>query len=306
MSTRTDLSIVILNYNTADWIEKVLRSIQSFPLQKYSTEIIVVDNNSTDHSVEVITSKFPEVKLIQSSENGGFSKGNNLGIKVATGSYIMLLNSDTEWTSQTQLDKALDYLHEHKDVGMLSPKLVLADGSIDLASHRGEPTPWAAFTYFSGLEKLVPNSKLFGRYHQTWKSFDEVHDIDACSAAGIIMPKVAIDKVGLLDERFFMYAEDLDWCKRFRDAGYKIIFFPHSMIIHHKYKSGFEKEEKIDPEEFLQIPGFNKKKTRSSKTKHHFYETMKQYYTKHYQESSPVQTWLIHKGVDLMRLWRER
>jgi GT2 family glycosyltransferase len=300
MKKQFDLSVIILNFNTPDWIQNALNSIQQFPLKKYSYEVIVVDNQSTDNSVEVVKKHFPDVKLIISPENGGLSKGNNQGLKVAQGRYVMLLNSDAEWTEKTNLDAAVAYLDEHEDVAVLTPKLILPDGSIDLASHRGEPTPWAAITYFSKLEKLIPNSQIFGQYHQTWEDFDVIHQIDACSGAAMVVRQTAIDTVGLLDESFFMYAEDLDWCKRFREAKYRIIFFPESVVIHHKYKSGQAKDQiNIDPEDFLQIPGFSKKRKKSA-SQFHFFETMKQYYSKHYQKSSPVQTWFIHKAVDIL------
>lgn len=300
-----DLSIIILNYNTVDWLENTLRSISQYP-PKLKQEVIVVDNNSSDDSVEMVRQKFPVVKVIESKENGGFAKGNNIGIQAATGKYIMLLNSDTEFGPSTKLEQCIEFMETHPEVGMISPKLVLNDGSIDLASHRGEPTPKAALTYFLGLEKIFPQSRMFGQYHQTWKNFDTIHEIDACSGAAMIVRADALSKVGLLDERFFMYGEDLDWCKRFREKKYSIIFFPKSVITHHKYKSGLEKEKQpIQVSHFLRIPGFVSPKT-PSKTKDHFYETMKQYYSKHYQKSSPITTWIIHKTIDLVRLVKKK
>lgn len=301
-----DLTIIILNYNTQDWLQNVLNSIREFPLVKSKYEVIVVDNDSSDDSVNVVQKNYPEVVLIQSPENGGFSKGNNLGIAKAKGKYVMLLNSDAEFIKKTQLDEAMEYLAKNKDVAVLTPKLVLPDGSIDLASHRGEPTPWAALTYFAGLEKIFPRFKFFGQYHQTWKNFDQIHYIEACSGAAMIVSMDAIKKVGTLDEDFFMYAEDLDWCKRFRQAGYQIVYFPYSEIIHHKYKSGQAKtSEEINPEEYLQIPGFAKKTKSKNAAQFHFYETMKQYYTKHYQRSNPIATRIIHLGVDIIHFLKK-
>lgn len=306
MAKTTDLSIIILNYNTSDWLENVLSSIEAFPLKKHSFEVIVVDNASSDDSVEVVKNKFPSVKLIQSPDNSGFAKGNNLGIQKATGKYVMLLNSDAEFTAETDLDACVEYMNKHEFVGVVSPKLVLADGSIDLASHRGEPTPWAALSYLTGLEKLIPNSKIFGQYHQTWQNFNEVHEIEACSGAAMIVRHEAIDTAGMLDEAFFMYAEDLDWCKRIREAGYQIVFYPLCTIIHHKYKSGQSKSDEVQVEKFLQIPGFPNKPPVRNIARFHFYDTMKQYYTKHYQSTSPIQTWFIHKTVDFIHWWKNR
>lgn len=308
MKQPIDLSILILNYNTVDWLQNVLSSIQNFPPQNIAYEVIVVDNASKDASVEMVETEFPHVVLIKSPENGGFAKGNNLGIREANGRFVMLLNSDAEFSAKTQIEECINYLDEHPSVGILTPKLVLPDGSIDLASHRGEPTPWAAFTYFSGLEKLFSGSKKFGQYHQTWQDFNTTHVIQACSGAAMIVRSAFLDSVGLLDEHFFMYAEDLDWCKRFRDSGHEVVYFPKSQVIHHKYKSGLAKEKQpaqIDTQKYLQIPGFSKKKTITNSAKFHFYETMKQYYSKHYQQSSPIQTWFIHKFVDILRWWKQ-
>lgn len=317
---KTDLSIIILNYNTSDWLENVLTSIINYQPSTITYEVIIVDNSSTDDSVSMVKKRFSQFVLVESKENGGFAKGNNLGIAKANGRYVMLLNSDTEFTSTTDLDAMIECLDENKKVGVMTPRLELADGSLDLASHRGEPTPWAAISYFGKLEQLFPNNKLFGKYHQTWKNIDEIHEIEACSGAAMIVRASLLDEVGLLDETFFMYAEDLDWCRRFRAAGYKIIFFPHSTIIHHKYKSGRGKEERsriedqeskneLSTQKFLRIPGFapatNNSQPTTNTAEHHFWETMKQYYTKHYSKNK-TQTWLIHKGVDLFKFMKRK
>lgn len=312
-----DLSIIILNYNTQDWLQNCLEKIDAFPPQNIKGEVIVVDNASSDGSVEMVKNKFPAVRLIQSAENGGFSKGNNLGIRKALGRYIMLLNSDTEFTPDTHLEKIVWLMDQNPEIGVTTPRLQLPDGSLDLASHRGEPTPWAAFTYFSKLEKYFPNIPLFGQYHQTWKNFDEIHEIEACSGGAMIVRASALKKVGLLDETFFMYAEDLDWCRRFREAGYKIYYYPDSVVIHHKYKSGRGKNKRtdithapIDTNKYLRIPGFMPTSSNIRPTpnpaEHHFWETMKQYYSKHYGKSNPFQTKLIHMSVDMMRFFKKK
>lgn len=301
-----DLSIIILNYNTASWLENALRSIKRYPLTRHSFEVIVVDNHSSDHSVAMVQATFPSVTLIEAPENGGFARGNNIGIKVANGKYIMLLNSDAEFNSDTNLDACLEYFEQHEQVGVMTPQIVLADGGVDLACHRGEPTPWAAITYFLGFEKRFPESRLFGQYHQTWKDFKVLHTIDACSGAAMLVRAQALQKVGDLDEQFFMYAEDLDWCRRFREHKYQIIYFPQSRVVHHKYKSGLAKRKDIlEPNIFLQIPGFSHKKDLASSTRHHFFQTMKQYYSKHYQKSSPIQTLIIHRIIDLLHWWKQ-
>ncbi len=290
MSSKFDLSIIILNYNTSDWLENVLNSIDTFASSSIKKEVIVVDNASSDDSVEMVRKKFRWVDLIVSKENGGFAKGNNLGIKIAQGRYVMLLNSDAEFTGKTDLKSIIEYLDENNAVGMLTPRLELPDGSLDLASHRGEPTPWAAITYFGKAEQFFPDSKMFGKYHQTWKNFDETHEIDACSGAAMIVRASVIQQVGGLDEQFFMYAEDLDWCRRVREAGFKIVYFPQATVLHHKYKSGLK----------------NTSKKTSSTANHHFFETMKQYYQKHYGNNSPIKKQLIHTGVEVLKKLKKK
>lgn len=283
---KLDLSIIILNYNTSDWLENALRSIREFK-PECAYEVIVVDNASSDDSVTMVKKKFPEVRVILSPDNGGFAKGNNLGIRQAAGKYIMLLNSDAEFTSTTKIEQIVWLMDQNKDIGVVTPRLQLPDGSLDLASHRGEPTPWAALTYFGKLEQLFPSSRLFGQYHQTWQNFDEIHQIEACSGAAMIVRTSALKNVGLLDEEFFMYAEDLDWCRRFREAGYHIYFFPRSIVIHHKYKSGRGKRD-------------SSKQAKSNPAEHHFWHTMKQYYRKHYGHNS-ITTRCIELGIEVMR-----
>lgn len=270
-----DLSIVVLNYNGQFWLKKLLPTLKQNYLNhsKYRVELIVVDNGSTDDSVKLMRTDFRWATLIESGRNGGFAFGNNAAIRNSVARYVMLLNSDTEFLpdAQSDLDQLINYLDEHQTAAVVAPRLELSDGSLDPASHRGEPTPWASFCYFTGLSKLFPKSKFFAQYHQTYKNLSETHSIDACSGAAMMVRSSAIKKVGLLDEDFFMYAEDLDWCKRFRDAGYQVVFYPHVKIIHHKYKSG--------------IKSSNKKT--SSITQQHFYKTMLQYYDKHYKDKYP-------------------
>ncbi len=272
---KVDLRIIILNYNGQFWLKKLLPTLKKNYLDhsRYQVELIVVDNASTDDSVKIMRKDFKWATTIESGQNGGFAFGNNVALKNNPARYVMLLNSDTEFlpNKQSDLDQIITYLDKNPEVAIATPLVELGDGGIDPACHRGEPTPWASFCYLSGLEKLFPNIKLFSGYHQTYKDIDTIHEIDACSGAAMIVRGSAMKKVGLLDENFFMYAEDLDWCKRFRDASYKVIFYPMVKIIHYKNKSG--------------IKSSNKKT--ASITQQHFYKTMLQYYDKHYLNSYP-------------------
>jgi GT2 family glycosyltransferase len=241
-------------------------------------QVTVVDNNSTDESVDILQKEFTWVRLVQLELNRGFAAGNNVALKSSTAKYCMLLNSDVECTHQSNFDILLDFLETHPAVGVITPKVIFTNGKLDPACHRGEPTPLASLWYLLGLEKLFPNSRTFGSYHLAYKRLDSIHTIDACSGAAMIVRMEAVKSVGLLDERYFMYAEDLDWCKSFRDNGYLVTYHPSVVVIHHKYKSG--------------IKGSSKQIAR--KTRHHFYDTMLQYYDKQYAAQYPgIVRWLL-------------
>ncbi len=270
---KIDLEIIVLTFNSEFWLKKTLTSIKAnfIDQSKYQVVVTVVDNQSNDQTVQMLRADFKWVRLITLDENLGFAAGNNQGLKQSRGRYVMLLNSDVEFTNDSNLDLLLDFMEENPTAGAISPKVIFTDGGLDPACHRGEPTPWASFCYFTGLASLFPHSRLFASYHQTYKVIDTIHTIDACTGAAMIVRQTAIDKIGLLDERFFIYAEDLDWCRRLREAGYTIVFYPQVKVIHHKYKSG--------------IKGSSKQIARQ--TERHFYDTMLQYYDKYYRDSYP-------------------
>jgi GT2 family glycosyltransferase len=270
---KLDLEIIILNYNSQFWLKKALTTLKQNYLRKtsYKVQVTVVDNNSTDESVKMIKNEFQWVKLIERSVNDGFAAGNNVALKESQATYCMLMNSDVEATTQSNFDILLDFMESQPHVAVITPKVIFSNGKLDPACHRGEPTPAASLWYFMGLEKLFPSSRIFGSYHLAYKRLDSIHTIDACSGAAMIVRMSATKEAGFLDERFFMYAEDLDWCKSFRDAGYLITYHPSVVVIHHKYKSG--------------IKGSSKQIAR--KTRHHFYDTMLQYYDKHYGSKYP-------------------
>lgn len=267
------LSLVILNYNSQFWLKKTLSTLKEFYLDQtaYQVETIVVDNNSQDESVQMLKDDFPWVKLKELNHNLGFSRGNNAALNKIKTDYVMLMNNDVELDPKSDLDQLIEFMENQPKAAVITPKLSLADGRLDQACHRGEPTPWASFTYFSGLENLFPKSKIFGQYHQTYKPLSQMHQIDACSGAAMMIRTKAMNKVGLLDERFFMYAEDLDWCRRFRNAGFQIWYFPQVEMTHHKYKSGIKTESDLT----------------SLQTKRYFYNTMLAYYDKHYRGEYP-------------------
>ncbi|MEX0895693.1 MAG: glycosyltransferase family 2 protein [Patescibacteria group bacterium] len=268
-----DLEIIILSYNSEFWLKKTLESLSEhyLAITNYSVQVTVVDNNSQDASIALVKKSFPKVSLIQLPKNVGFAAGNNAALHKSKARYVMLLNSDVECTDHSNFDELIAYLDDHEQVAAITPRIEFSNGELDPACHRGEPTPWASFCYFTGLSRLFPQNSWFAQYHQTYKLLDTIHTIDACSGACMIARQSAIQEVGYLDERFFMYAEDLDWCRRFRLANKSIIFYPQIRVIHHKYKSG--------------IKGSSKQIAR--KTNLHFYDTMLQYYDKHYVQHYP-------------------
>jgi len=238
-----DISVIILNFNTRDLTNTCIERLKLSRLVDYSMEIILCDNASIDGTAEMIKKKYPDVIVIQNKGNLGFAAGNNPGIKRAKGRYIVLLNSDTE-VSDTAIAQMITFMDLHPRAGAATCKLVLPDGRMDPACHRGFPTPWTSLTYLVKLERLLPKTKLFGEYHQGYKDLSTVHEVDCISGAFFMVRKEVIQKVGLLDEDFFMYAEDIDWAYRIKQAGWQIWFNPNARVLHKKKQSGRAHSEK--------------------------------------------------------------
>lgn len=268
------VSIVILNYNTP---ELTIRAVQScIDLSYKDFAIYVVDNASSDDSLHQFKESFAKnskVTIISSKTNLGFAGGNNLALKEITTPFVMLLNSDAYFPTGSTIEKVLEYFQSHPTVGMVTPFVQLSNGSIDPACHRGIPTPWNAFCYFAKLEKLTASvpalNRLFGGYHQTWKDTSTIHPVQACSGAAMFVRLQAMEEVGLLDERFFMYGEDLDWCYRFSQLHWDIHFVPLLTVIHDKHSSGLKKKTKVQHH------------TIHRQTKTAFYDAMRLFYQKH-------------------------
>jgi len=289
---RIDLSVIIVNYNTGIFLEKCLKSVLSSQIADLNIEIFVVDNSSHDGSEQVAT-KFPSATLIKNKKNLGFAKANNIAIRRAKGKFILLLNPDTEVEKDT-ISKMIEFMNKNPKAGAVTCKVLLPSGQIDWASHRGFPTPWNAFCYFLRLSKIFPQSKLFSGYHQTYKGLGEIHEIDSPSGAFYMLKREVIDKVGLLDEDYFMYGEDLDWSWRIKAAGFKIYYNPATQIIHYKgIASGIKEHSlKISQAEV---------KTRLKAAKA-FYDTMKIFYQKHYEAKYPkFVKWLVFLGLNLLK-----
>lgn len=229
------LSVIIVNYNVCHFLEQALLSVRK-AAQFVDTEIIVVDNNSADKSVEMVKEKFPEVILVDHKINAGFSKANNIGIRMSKGEYVLLLNPDTVVEEQT-FKKCCDFMDAHPHAGGLGVKMLDGKGVFLPESKRGLPTPWVAFSKVFGLAALFPKTKLFGGYHLGYLDNNQVHEVEILSGAYMLMRKTALDKVGLLDEEYFMYGEDIDLSYRIITGGYKNYYFPETRIIHYKGES---------------------------------------------------------------------
>jgi GT2 family glycosyltransferase len=229
------LSIVIVNYNVQYFLEQCLISIEK-AIKNIPTEVFVVDNNSVDQSVEIVKQKFPWVKLIESNINLGFSKGNNLAINKCVGDYILLINPDTLVEEDT-FEKCIEFMDNHPEAGGLGVKMMDGKGNFLPESKRSLPTPTVAFYKIFGLSNLFPKSKKFGRYHLGHLNEDENHSIEILSGAFMWMRKKALDQVGILDEDFFMYGEDIDLSYRIIKGGWKNYYFSGTRIIHYKGES---------------------------------------------------------------------
>lgn len=229
------LSVIIVNYNVEFFLEQCLNSV-FIALKHVEGEVFVVDNNSIDGSLEMVRKKFPQVKLIANKDNTGFSKANNQALRIAQGTYHLLLNPDTVVEEDTFL-KIVQFMDAHPEAGGLGVKMIDGKGNFLPESKRGLPTPRDAFYKIFGLSSLFPKSKRFGRYHLSYLDKDEIHEIEILSGAFMLMRKEALDKVGLLDEAFFMYGEDIDLSYRIVLGGYKNYYYPKTTIIHYKGES---------------------------------------------------------------------
>ena len=260
------ISIIIVNYNVKDFLQNLINSIEK-AVQEINSEIIVVDNASTDNSVEFLREKFPYIKIIANEKNLGFSKANNIGLKEAKGDYLILLNPDT-LVSEDTFTKMIEFVKKTNNIGLAGCKILKPDGSLYLACRRSFPGPWTSFCRVTGLSNLFPKSRLFARYNLTYLDENKTYEVDAISGSFMMFTREVYNKVGGLDEQFFMYGEDLDLCYRIQKAGYKVYYFPETQIIH--------------------FSGESTKRSSIDETKH-FYNAMHLFVKKHLSSSFLVE-----------------
>lgn len=273
------LSIIIVNYNTYALTKQTIDSIIE-KNHSFNYEILLVDNASADGSIEKLKIDFNNIisnkilKVFINKSNLGFAKANNIGIKASNGKYILLLNSDTV-INEDCLDKCISQMEKDSNIGALGCKVVLPDEKLDHACKRGFPTPKASLYYLLKLHKI--NAQKYGYYDALHLNEDDIGEVDSLMGAFMLMPKVVLDKVGLLDEDFFMYGEDIDLCYRIKEGGYKILYYPKAQIIH--YKGGSSKKKR-------------------TKVIYDFHQAMWIFYKKHYyKEYSFVISVLVYIGI---------
>jgi N-acetylglucosaminyl-diphospho-decaprenol L-rhamnosyltransferase len=232
-----DLSIVIVNWNVCDLLRQCLNSVLGAGCRELGAgcvEVIVVDNASADGSASMVRDEFPDVRLIANAENRGFPAGNNQGIAAARGRYVFLLNPDTE-VEGGALAAMVSYADAHPDVGVVGPQLLNPDGSVQ-SSRRRFPTLLIALFEATWLEPYAPR-RLLERYRMLDRPDGAIQDVDWVDGAALMARREAIERVGLMDEGFFMYSEELDWCRRFREAGWRVVYLPEARILHYRGKS---------------------------------------------------------------------
>lgn len=275
-----DLAVVIVSYNVEALLRRCLQSVFA-STGRLTFEVVVVDNASTDGTVKMVQQEFPQVQVIANHDNVGYPAGNNQGLRllgVETAEpprYALLLNPDTELPPHC-FDYFVQYMDQNPQVGVVGPKLVLPTGELDWACRRGFPTPLVSIYRMVGLSYLFPRSPTFGRYNMTYLDVDQLAEVDSVVGAFMWVRTAAIQKVGLLDEIFWMYGEDLDWAKRIKEAGWQVIYNPAVTVLHVKRASS-----KQNPR--AQIA---------------FYQAMPIFYNKHYRTQTPLLLhWLILLGM---------
>ncbi len=291
-----DLGIVIVNWNTCELLRRCLETVLASE-GDLTFRTVVVDNASDDGSADMVRQLFPQVELIANEENIGYPRANNVGLRHlgfqgpgavadAAPRYALLLNPDTELPPDALLGM-LRFMDGRPDVGVAGPKLVLRDGSLDRACRRGFPTPIVSFYHYSGLARLFPKNPRFGRYNMTYVDENQAIEVDSVVGAFMQVRKSAIERVGLLDEAFFMYGEDLDWAFRVKQAGFKVWYHPAVSVRHVKRAAS----------------------RKSPKAQFEFWRAMLIFYRKHYQRGTILPLHVMVMAALLFKggpgLWQE-
>ena len=269
-----DLSIIIVNYRTYELTKNAINSV--LETVKSSYEIFVVDNGSQDNSYEKLKFRFSneisekKIKTIANKSNKGFATANNIAIKESKGDYILLLNSDTI-VKENSIDSSLNYIKTQEDVGAVGPKILLPNGDLDKAAKRNFPNPKNSFYKLFGFSKIIKNSKS-NNYNLDNLDPEGIYEVDSLVGAFMLVKKETINQIGLLDEDYFMYGEDIDWCYRIKQANWKVIYYGKAKIIHYKGSSS---------------------KKQNLRLIYEFYKSMYLFYNKHYKNKYSILTRVI-------------
>ncbi len=231
-----DLSICIVSLNTCTLLRDCLHSLYqaSSPV---TFEVIVVDNHSADSTLAMLQGEFPQVKVIQLERNEGYTHPMNLGLKAGGGRYLMQLNPDT-LIQPGMLENLLEFVESHPGVGICTPRVLNRDGTLQRQCRRSAARPWDVITYFTGLYRLFPRSKVFGRYLMTYLDDDQAAPVEAVSGSCMLIRRAVVEQIGYLDEAYFAYQEDADFCFRARRAGWEVYYVPSAQVIHYGGKGG--------------------------------------------------------------------
>jgi len=278
------VSIIIVNYNAERFLRGCIESIYT-ETKDIPFDIWVVDNNSQDNSIAIIKQYYPKVNVIENRTNIGFAKANNMALSKSKTDYFLLLNPDTV-VRDNAIEKVVKFMDRNPEVGIVGCRVLNQDGTLQLACRRSIPTPHVSFFRLTGLSKLFPHSKIMAKYNLTYLDPDKPHEVDAVSGAFLMIRRKVIDNIGTLDERFFMYGEELDWCLRTKTAGWTVMYYPDAEIIHYKGECS---------------------KSNSRKATFEFYRSMYLFHKKHFAENyNPVINIIIYAGVVFKALtsWR--
>jgi GT2 family glycosyltransferase len=295
MSTKNpELSVVILSFNVKELLINCLQSLFDNKSSEDHWQVIVVDNNSADGSLEEAKKQFPEIEPYQTGANLGFARGNNYAVPYIKGEFVLFLNPDTLVVKDV-IQKSLEFMRADEKVGALTCRVEFPDKRLDYSCHRGFPTPWNSFSYFSGLSKFFPKSPVFSGYAATYLDINTTHEID-CGSGTFLMVKTDVGKkIGFWDQDYFWNGEDIEFFYRVKELGYKNYYFAEGKIIHFKgSSSGLWSTAKV------KVP--KETKIRSAR---HASEAMKIFYKKHYYKKYPVVVRdLILGGISLLEKYR--
>lgn len=271
-----DVSFSITNYNTKDLLDRCIDSVIK-GVKGHSYEIIVVDDASIDGSATMVREKYPQVKVIENGINKGYVRSNNIGIRASGGRYVVSLNSDT-LVLDGSIGKIIWFMDKDPDAGAAGPKLLNSDGTIQLQARRGFPTPLNSFFYFSGLNRLFPKNRLMGGYLLTYLDDRTAVEVDSLCGAAMMVRREVISEVGLMDESYIMYGDDIDWCYRIKKAGWKIYYLPDAEIVHYGGRGGSRRQ--------------------SYRNIFEFHRAMAVFYDKHYaKDHFFLMNWTINSAV---------